>query len=424
MKNNPKIFIGFSEVANFYSNILKGFKKLNIEYEFFNYGENKREYNPDLSKSIIQKGFSNLSKMQFSSKNRLLRSLFYIMHILLRVPLFIYSVIKFDVFIFNYNSSFFGLYDLPILKFFNKKIIYTFHGSDSRPPYMSGNYIYEDYSLEVVYKITKNLNKKNQIIDKYADYIICGPASTQFFNRKTINFQTIGLPIDLSTIKVDTVDIKNKKATHIVHAPSTKKQKGSDIFFKIINELKEDGYSIQYDELYNLPNIEVLKRLAVCDFVLDEIYSDTTVAGLATEAAYFSKPTIVGGYYKQIGRDLNNIPIPPSLYVNPSEIKSAVVKLIEDIQFRTALGNDVKKYVSTLWTPEAVANRFLRIINDDIPQEWFFDASKSDYLYGWGVSKEDLKEFLKKYVGKFGRDGLFLSHNPTLEDKILEFIKD
>lgn len=421
-KNNIKVFIGFSEVANFYTNLTKGFDEQGIMYEFFNYGENKRKYNCNISNSFIQKGFSFLSSKQEKSKNLIFKKVYYLLHFSLRVPLFIYALIKFDKFIFNYNSSFFGLYDLPILKFFNKNIIYIYHGSDSRPPYMSGNYIYENYSLEKVYEITKELNKKNKKIEKYANYIMCHSGSGQFFEKPVVAFLQIGLPMDLSYI--NNSQKGSSENIHIVHAPSTKKQKGSDIFQGIINQLKQEGYKIKYDEIYNQPNIEVLKRLSICDFVLDEIYSDTTLAGLATEAAYFSKPTIVGGYYEQLAKDLESIPLPPSLYVEPTKIKEAIIRLIEDKIYREKLGKEAKEYISNRWMPSMVAERFVKILNDDIPNEWFFDASKSGYFYGWGVSKEDLKEFLKKYVGKFGRDGLFLSHNPTLEDKILEFIKD
>lgn len=423
MKNNPKIFIGFSEVANYYTNLLKGFKKLGIEYEFFNYGENKRKYDCDISKSLIQEGFNSLSILQFKyANNKFFKNIFYFLHITLRIPLFLYSLSKYNIFIFNYNASFFGLYDLPILKFFNKKIIYIFHGSDSRPPYMSGNYIYENYSIEDVFQITKKLNKRNKKIEKYADYIICGAASSQFFNRELIHYLAIGAPIDLSHIH--NTGQKNANTINIIHAPSGRKQKGSDYFAQIIKELIDEGYPIDYEELFNVPNRVVLEKLSASDFVLDELYSDTTLAGLGTEAAYFSKPTIVGGYYEQIARDLKTIPVPPSLYVEPTKIKEAIIKLIENTEFRLELGNEVKHYTSERWNPSAVSERLLQIIQNDIPDAWFFDASKSDYFYGWGVSKEALKEFLKRYIGQYGKEGLFISHNPNLENKILNFIKD
>lgn len=420
MKNNPKIFLGFSEVANVYANLTKGFKKLKIDYTFITFGENIRKYDNQDKKSIFQILFITLSHRQSLSQG-FTKRLYQALHILVRIPLFIKSIFAYDVFIFNYNSSFFGLYDLPILKFFNKKIIYCYFGSDGRAPYLSGNYILENYSLEQIYSISRNLYSKNQKIEKYANYILIDLNYTQFFSIKAIDFLHIGIPMDLSDINIENNNYKDKSSINIVHAPSTKKQKGSMYFSKIIKELQSEGFDINYIELSNVPNRVVLENLAVCDFVLDELYSDALMAGLATEAAYFAKPSVIGGYANFDSR-INEVP--PSLYVEPSQIKSAIIKLINDKEFRIELGNRAKQYVKNYRNPEAVANRFLRIINNDIPQEWFFDASKSDYFYGWGVSKEDLKEFLKKYVGKFGKEGLFLSHNPNLENKILEFIKE
>lgn len=418
------IFIGFSEVANVFSNLLKGFRKLDIDYTFIVYGENIRQYEGDTKKSLFQYLFNQLNKsIDLYKKNIILSKFFYLSHVLLRLPLLVWALIRHNVFIFSYNSSFLGLYDLPILKFFNKKIIYCYFGADGRSPYINGNYILEKIDLDDVYELTKDKYNKHKKIEKYADYIISDYNYSQFFTAQVIDFLYIGIPVDFETLQLDTnsLESENSLKINIVHAPSSKKVKGSEYFSKIIQELKSEGFEINYIELTNVPNRVVLENLVKCDFVLDELYSDAPMAGLATEAAYFGKASVIGGY---ANFDSRIDEVPPSMYVEPSEIKGAIIKLINDKEFRIELGNKAKQYVKNYRNPEAVANRFLRIINDDIPQEWFFDASKSDYFYGWGVSKEDLKEFLKKYVGKFGKDGLFLSHNPTLESKILEFIKD
>jgi hypothetical protein len=415
-----RVFVGFSEVANYYTNLLKGFRELELEYLFIVFGSNKRNYDGDIKNNIIQTALIYFSKKIDTSENNVSKMVFKILHISVRVPLFFISLTRYNVFVFSYNSSFFGLYDLPILKFLNKTIVYVYHGSDSRPPYISGNYIYEQYTLEETHKITNNLYKKNSKVEKYADYIICHTASAQFFTKPIISFLEIGLPINLEHISVEKEDVENKDIK-ILHAPSAREQKGSDIFLRIINELIDDGYSIEYEELYNVPNREVLVKLSSCDFVIDELYSDTTLAGFATEAAYFSKPAVVGGYYAEIEQYMYSNPVPPSLYTDPDEIKSSIIKLLEDEKFRVNLGKEVKQYVNIFWTPKEVALRLIRVIEGKAPKEWFYDPCKIDYFYGWAVHKNDLKEFLNKYVGKFGEKGLFLKHNPNLKDRIMQF---
>jgi hypothetical protein len=416
-----RIFIGFSEVANVFSNLLKGFRGLGVQYTFIVYGENPNKYEGDNSKNIFQEYFYYLNERMIAhKKSRIISNFFYLIHVLLRVPLFIWALSRHDVFVFSYNSSFFGLYDLPILKFFNKKIIYYYFGSDGRPPYLNGNYISEEYNLSDVYNLSLDKYKKLKWIEKYSTYIISDLNYSQFFSTKIIDLLQIGIPINLEHIETNEEMVRGGMI-NILHAPSSKKAKGSKIFSEIIEELKNEGHNINYIELSNVPNRIVLEGLIKCDFLVDELYSDAPMAGLATEAAYFAKPAIIGGY---ASFDSRKGVTPPSLYVEPSKIKQAIVKLIVDKRFRIELGEKAKKYVAKYRTPEVVTNKFLQIVNDDIPDEWFFDAPKSDYFYGWAVSKENLKFFLKNYIEKYGKEGLFLSHNSNLENKILDFIRD
>ena len=57
---------------------------------------------------------------------------------------------------------------------------------------------------------------------------------------------------------------------------------------RVIRILFESGEALHLDG--------ILAELARCDFVIDQLYSDYPLPGLATEAAWFGKPTVVGGY--------------------------------------------------------------------------------------------------------------------------------
>jgi len=135
-----KVFIGTREIAGHYVNLKKGFDKIGIQSGFYNLYEHPFKYaNPDEKNILVTLIRYFQTKTVASQKSHpaikwlLLGCLF-----LLRVVLFFYAVLKYDVFIFGFNSSFFLSYDLPILKFLKKKVIYRFHGIDCRPPYLSG----------------------------------------------------------------------------------------------------------------------------------------------------------------------------------------------------------------------------------------------------------------------------------------------
>jgi len=49
-----------------------------------------------------------------------------------------------------------------------------------------------------------------------------------------------------------------------------------------------------------MPNHAVLEELGKCDFVIDQAFADYGMAGFATEAAWFGKTAVVGGYQSEL----------------------------------------------------------------------------------------------------------------------------
>lgn len=414
---NIKIFIGFSEVAGYNSNLQKGFNALGIENDLITFGTHKFKYENDLNRSYIQRYIQYIAS-KYIGKN----IFFMFLHTINKIVIFIFALFKYDVFIFSHHGSFLNFYDLPILKFFKKKIIYKFFGSDIRAPYINGGYFYGDELChDTIENMTKNIYLKNKKVIKYADYIINNPAASHLLPREQINTFSIGFPME---INLNNEFIKEANVITILHAPSLKKQKGSDVIKLIIDELKKEGYNIQFIEIFNMPNSEVIKKLQICDFIIDEIFSDSPMAAFCTEAAYCGKPAIIGGYYDNMKEEFGVNELPPSLYVNPLNIKDAVIKLIEDKDFRISLGEKAHKFVLKHNSPINVAKRYLKLINNEPEVNWIFNPNKISYIYGWGTSKNRLKEFLRDYVEDKGESALYLNHNPKLKQRFLDFINE
>ncbi|MCK5116392.1 MAG: hypothetical protein KAR44_07300 [Candidatus Aegiribacteria sp.] len=350
------------------------------------------------------------------------------------MSIFIWSLFWCDVFVFHGTSSFFHgtssffeMYDLPILKLFGKRIIWIFHGSDTRPAYISGSSVSKNYgcSIEKCIRIAQKQKKWIKRIERYADVIINHPTSSQFHEKKFVQHYVIGIPI-YSRYKAEHHEaaVVDKKL-RIVHAPSFSECKGSSRFRKIMNKMREKGYSFEYIEIVGRPNSEVLMELADCDFVVDELYSDILMAGLATEAAFFEKPSVVGSYasMEDMGH-LNEKLIPPTEFHHPDEIEDAIEKLITDEQYRLELGKKAGDFITENWAPGKVAERFLRVVNDDYPEEWLFDPKDIRYLHGWGLDEENVRSLIRQTLEFAGKDGLNLSDKPELEQKFIEFAND
>lgn len=339
----------------------------------------------------------------------------------LKVPIFIWALYHHDVFIFGFGKSFFNNLDLPILKLFNKKVIFTFFGSDDRPPYIDG--FLRDTTLKAYPTRARRIKTNIVTIEKYSDYIISHSAFAQFHQKQFINWLSIGIPFSIQPL-VDSARTKTKTKNGIVilHSPSDPIAKGSTRIRAAISELLQKGYNINFVEITGKPHTEVIKELQECDFVVDQVYSDTPMAGFATEAAWFGKPAVVGGYYGEyIQNDYHQEHIPPSLYCHPDEITSAIERLIVDEEYRLELGRIAQGFVRTKWTPELVARRYLEIIEGTVPKEFMFDPNNIRYVQGGGMPEYRSKEIIRTMIGQYGIESLCLSDKPGLEQRFRDY---
>ncbi len=417
-----RVSIGPGEVAGYFSGLKAGLDQLGIPCEHFILMPNKFGYQD--SGYFLKSTYLQFAKLRNSSFP-FIKYVGYSLEALLRLCVFFYAVIRFNVFIFPGSGSFFKFKELFILKLLKKRIIVVYLGSDARPAYLSGRHL-DDLSVNCDVGASKKevLRQISCIrkVEKYADVIVNHTATGQFFKRDFIRLNALGMPIYVSDIKSG---INNEnKIIRILHAPSRPLAKGSLYFRQVIEELRIEGYKIDFVELTGVPNSKVMNELAVCDIVLDELYSDVPMAMLATEAALFSKPVLVGGYYADLYKiDNPSIEIPPSLYVLPSEIKNAIRKLIDDLDFRLALGKRANAYVNKYWNVNAVAQNYLRLIQDEsIPEDWICNPNHLSYYWGWGLSQNNWRLQVSDYVSKFGSASLYLDHNPCLKQKVLNEI--
>ena len=185
--------------------------------------------------------------------------------------------------------------------------------------------------------------------------------------------------------------------------------------------VRASGIDIDYIELVDRPNSEVLAYLASCDFVVDELYSDTALAGLSGEAACLGKPSVLGSLTKREELGVPDALIPPSFVSLPERIVNALYKMAMDKDFREDLGRRARRFVESEWDPSVVAGRFHALLEDGVPNEWFFAPSDIKWFSGWGIATERLRRLLFEYIEAFGTRALFLGEKPELIDMILEF---
>lgn len=422
-----RIFIGLVDVASYYSGLQKGFEKIGVEAVFVPFFDNRfsrqREWDPRFPALTMIRRLSRLpARFQGSRYVSAVHTRFVLPFA--KVLLLLWALLRCDVFIFGFATTLFDFRELPILRFFRKKIIFVFNGSDSRPPYISGAYARPELGIspEKCSEVATRIKTNVLAIERYADFCINHPPQALFHERRFINHCYIGHPFSIKHDIEKCADAAGQRdIIRILHAPSNPGPKGTVFVRNLIVRLKAEGFAIDYVELIERPNHEVLAELARCDFVIDELYSDIPLAGLGTEAAFFGKPAVVGGYAQDEIRPYAVASgLPMAAYVRPEEVELLVRRFLNDVAFREETGRAAEAFVKTKWAPSHVARAYVRLISGDVPTEWWHDPNTIDYTFGWGLSEPEVRSFLVDYVRSQKGDALHLADKLTLKRKFLD----
>lgn len=431
-ERNIRIFIGISDIAGYMHSLNKGFEKSSVRSDFYNLTGTKFKYSNEKTSPFIRL-HQYLVAGELNNRSVVLKKIYSVAQLILRFLLFIKCLFVYDVLVFCSYRTLLHFHDLPVLKLFNKKVIFVFFGTDTRPAYISGNLIIQNVlkdgkieNIDFVYSDCLEKKKLIKIIEKYSDFIINHPPTSFFHKKPFILWSILGFPFwdgKLKNIPVASGS-ENKNSIRILHAPSNPLAKGSSLIEEALTRLKEKGYPIEFIKIFNRTNKEVLEEISKCDLVIDELYSDIPLGGLGTEAAFFGKPTINGGYYFEfIRNDYPDSAIPPSVFCSPEKIEEAIESLLLDSGLRKRIGNESMDFVINNWESEKVAKKYIQLINNDFPESWYYDPSHCKYIFGYGQSREQLKRVIEALLHKYGDKGLCLEDKPELLQKIHRFIQ-
>ncbi len=419
-----KVFIGLTEVAGYCAGLKTGLHRLGVGCTFIDLNGHPFHYAGNDKPTGLIRWATWLGERRARAGSMSGRVLWKAVQEVLKPLLFLWAVRRHDAFIFVYGSTFLHYIDLPILKFLRKKIIYVFVGSDSRPPYMDGFVFPVDQDIRVRERINAARRAKRAIrsIERYADVIVNQPTTGQFHERAFASGLLIGFPLAQKAGEPAGVPRTSPGAVRILHAPSKPRGKGTVAIRGAIESLKRKGHRIEFVEITGQPHAAVRRELARCDFVVDQLYSDTPMAGFAGEAATFAKPAVVGGYYAEmISRDVPSEAVPPSQYCHPNDVERAIETLITDAAYRRELGAKAQAFVTEMWSPEQVAARYLRLLEGDIPAEWMYEPAGIRYVHGCGLPEDRARELVATVLEVGGTAALQINDKPELEAAFVEF---
>jgi hypothetical protein len=315
--------------------------------------------------------------------------------------------------------------DRALLHRLGVRTITVFCGSDARPPYLNGFWLEPDEGeadLEAIRAATERTSARVRRAERHSDYVVNHPATAQFHRAPYVDWTVMGMPGP----PADTVRSKDaiqgpEGIVRLLHAPSDPRRKGTVEIRRAVEQLRQAGHQIDYAEVTGQPHAVIQELLSSSDIVVDELYSDALLAGLALEAARHGKPALVFGYAGDLVRSLaGRVGAPSRHYAAPDQLSAQLHRLVTDAPARRDLGAQLRAFVEVAWAPSSIAERYERLIAGDPDPTWFDAPDAYGYVHGWGVSEPALAAALARYRDRFGQDAFALPEGSTAALRLAE----
>ena len=419
-----RVFVGPVEIAGYYGQLAAALRQIGVDAVSvdlsdhpFRYGRAERT-----SMWIAAATWAERRSKAARGGPRSVKTMWRGLQVITRVALLGWSIWRFDTFIFGFGKTLlFGL-DLPLLRLFRKRLIFSFNGTDARPPYIDGADMAASRGTTVDECIRMTRHKKAQIrrIERYADAIVGMPMFSHFFERPIVDFFRVGLPLMPANMSEGRQDGGGE--VRILHSPSDPEVKGSERIRATVEAMSAAGQRLRLIELREVTNETVRAEIARADFVIDQLYSDIPMAVFPAEAAAAGVPAIVGSYaWPELRRLYGDGALAPVEQCHPDGLTAAIDRLSNDREHRLAMGARARAFVEDQWAAQRVAERYLTILRGEAPAEWHFDPNALRYVHGVGLPEQRSREIVAAVLERGGRNALQLVDKPALEQAFVDF---
>jgi len=291
----------------------------------------------------------------------------------------------------------------------------SFHGTDCRPPYISGKFANRKKATNRIKKEVPRKKRRLRAAEYCADYVVNTPPQAVFSERPFISQFCIGKPVQERIFlfrKYKTTQKNNK--LRVLHAPSHHLSKGSELVREAVQNVKKSGVKFDYIEVTGVTHDAILYEIAKADILIDQAYSDTPLPSTSKEALAIGTPTIVGSYYAPYAElDIPANKMPPTVLCPPDDIEKNLEMLLLSPEVRANLSRKSLDYAIAELAPEKVAGYYLSLARKDgVPDSFYYDANTLNYMLGCGVNKKRARAVINDLIAQYGMKSLGLSKKP------------
>jgi hypothetical protein len=241
----------------------------------------------------------------------------------------------------------------------NAKIVSIFLGSDVRHyPCFKQEFMPNDWVIPQKYDVP--LGKKLarlRLHEKYSDAIFSVPDQMGMAIRPYYHLQ---LPVDCQRIPMN---LLSRDRPLVVHAPTNRSIKGSDIIESAFDSLKEEGVPFDYLPLYDIPRESLLRILGVADVLVDQLICHGP--GWLGHEAMASGTVVATRFYEDSPRSFR----PPVYSIDQFNIKEKLKVLFESASIRRRFAVEGRRYVEENHSVESVVQKMIdAVFNGTLPE--------------------------------------------------------
>jgi glycosyltransferase involved in cell wall biosynthesis len=263
---------------------------------------------------------------------------------------------RYDVFHFNFGTTLlpgwglpFAVDELPLLRRLGKRVIATFQGDDARPPEF---WSVPPPAAERDGFARRRQNARSRIL-RYADRVF-------YLNpdmRRWLPGASFCAYASFDPRSVEPVPPRTEGELTIIHAPSHRGAKGTDVVLAAVDRVRAAGVPVRLDLVEGVRRDEALARCAGADIAIDQVRVGW-YGGFAVEAMSLGKPVLC--YVKDsepgdnpFGDEL------PLVRTTPATLSDDLIALLAEAPRRTEAGIAGRRFVERHHDPRTVARYVL-----------------------------------------------------------------
>lgn len=149
----------------------------------------------------------------------------------------------------------------------------------------------------------------------------------------------------------------------VVHMPSAREKKGTDLILAAVSELKKEGADFKFDLIENVSREEAMWRLGRSHILIDQVV-DEKVTGIPGLVGMTSLEAMALGKAAVCHVDPEWLEWYPGMPVvntaiDKDDLKNVLKRLIGDMEETRKIGLAGNEYVRKYHSPQSIAKRFL-----------------------------------------------------------------